>query len=266
MYRGDKYYTDGIIGNPLSFTIPKIYNSSFRINPFATISNSLTKRKILEEKKAPETLNTLITEKEKIGATLFVVEKDEDTQSWFVRFKTNKFFLTSMIFNLKERVQIQETFGASLVSFFGESIKIYEFSGLAVDWPTTTTIKTAEIQEDFQEFYEESSPENFWQSSLIHLYKNVLRGTQLVQNNRMALLNVGTHYVYGYPLNFVVNYSSQSENLASFSMSWVVLEHTMGHDDVEEDDLKDNYVLDSSNRYNITTINIPSIQYFNEGQ
>lgn len=238
-------------------------DDSFKLNPFTNDTNKFLRDQLLEEKKAPEDLHALITDREKIGAMLFIIERHSETQSWFVKYKTNKFFLTSMVLNMKEKVQIQETFGTSLVSFFGDSVKIYEFAGLAVDWPAAPTTRDDlyydtyynsesykhavintrdEVIEDGEaEDVRYTSPKNFWQSSLIHMYNNVLRGTQLVQNDRVALLSVGTHYVYGYPLTLSVNYTAQAEKFASFSMSWVVLDHTMGYDEIEEDDFEDNY-------------------------
>jgi hypothetical protein len=282
--RGDNlttYYSDvrqEILGQiEVGIVVPEGFqDNSFRLNPFTNNTNKFLRDQLLEEKKAPEDLHSLITDRERIGATLFIIEKHAETQSWFVRYKTNKFFLTSMVINMKEKVQIQETFGTSLVSFFGDSVKIYEFTGIAIDWPSAKYNKayrhwlgdedpasykvsydpetgktnivaelwdqTSDVGLKEEQYLENAdSPKNFWQSSLIHMYNNVLRGTQLVQNDRVALLSVGTHYVYGYPLTLSVNYTAQTEKLASFSMSWVVLDHTMGYDGIEEDDFEDNY-------------------------
>lgn len=46
---------------------------------------------------------------------------------------TNKFFLSGMGVSYRERVQLTETFGAANVAFFDDSVKVYQFSGQAID-------------------------------------------------------------------------------------------------------------------------------------
>ena len=248
-------------GVETGITVPDGFSDdSFRLNPFVSETNTFMRDQLIDEKSAPDDLHTMITDREKVGAMLFVVEKHTPTNSWFVKYKTNDFFLTSMTMNLKEKVQVLETFGTSLVSFFGDAVKIYEFSGIAMDWTAAPTSSEYDLYYDEDtgkhsmintrgevteggeaENIKYSNPKNFWQTSLIHMYNNILRGTQLVKHNRVALLSVGTHYVYGYPLNFGVNYSAQTEKFSSFSMSWVVLDHTLGFEDIQEDDFEKNY-------------------------
>mgnify|MGYP001196171518 CR=1 FL=1 len=39
-----------------------------------------------------------------------------------------------MALGLKEKAQILETFGSSNLSFFGQSTRVYNFAGAALDW------------------------------------------------------------------------------------------------------------------------------------
>ena len=179
-------------------------------------------------KPSPEDLHLEITTKERAGAAIYVIKKKD--ASWYIEFFNNKFYLNSFSINMKEKVQIQETLGPAVVSFFGDSVRIYEFGGVALDWTSANTSQ---------------SYKNFHQSGLIHMYNNVLRGTKLVEASRIAVLTVGNHYVYGYPLNLGVSYSSEMEKIAAFRMSWVVVDHTMNYPFLtDESDLGNLYKVD----------------------
>ena len=182
----------------------------------------------IPEKPSPYDLDACITKREKAGACLYVVKKTSNY--WYVEFLNNRFYLTSFRLGLKEKVQIMETFGSAVVSFFGDSVRIYEFGGVALDW----------LSSDFDNRYK-----NFQQSGLIHMYNNVIRGTKLVDNDRVAVMTVSNHFVYGYPFNLSVNYTSANEKLAHFTMSWVVTDHTMNYPyKVSESDLQNLYKVD----------------------
>jgi len=244
--------------------------TGFNQNPFVSNTSSYAREQLIQEKKAPENLVSLLSEKEKVGAIIFVIEKHSTTKSWFVKYRTNKFFLTGMNLNFREKVQVMETFGTSVVSFFDDAVKMYDFSGLAIEWPSQKRVGPSpgliwdtesesyiygiEAEDDEDQYTGEysavstveSSAENFWQSSLIHMYTDVLRGTQLVRNDRIALMSVGTHFIYGYPVNMVTSYTAQSEKFASFNMSWVVLDHVLNFEDLEEKDFGDLYKFNES--------------------
>ncbi|MBC8409960.1 MAG: hypothetical protein H8E12_14745 [Rhodobacteraceae bacterium] len=108
------------------------------------------------------------------GATLFIQQGTDITHL------TNKFYLQGMNISLKERVQIQETFGSPIASFFGESVKVYNFSGVCLEYASTRASKKGEY---------------FQGSSLMHLYNHSMRGTQLVKSNSIAVLQVMNHTI-----------------------------------------------------------------------
>jgi len=135
---------------------------------------------------------------EGVGAFINVKEGSK------IMYQTNKFTLQAFSFNLQERSQILNTFGSSSVSFFGDSARVYNFSGAAVDYRSTRTGREHEY---------------FHGSSLIKMYNDVLRGTQLVKNNQIAYITIGNHQVEGYPLSFSSTYSSNSDKIVTFNMS-----------------------------------------------
>jgi hypothetical protein len=121
---------------------------------------------------------------------------------------TNKFFLTGMQLGMREKAQLLETFGGAYLSFFGQAAPVYQFTGQAL------------------EFISEADPHSgLHQSALTELYHTKLRGTQLIKERSIAILKVQNHHIWGFPLNYQVGYSSNSEKVTNFSMSWAVVKH-----------------------------------------
>ena len=69
----------------------------------------------------------------KQGSILYI----QNRTSGKIASRTSKFYLTQMGIGMKERSQILETFGTSNVSFFGQSTRVYNFAGAALDWKST---------------------------------------------------------------------------------------------------------------------------------
>lgn len=247
-----------------------VTGTGYKANPYALPQQPTKTDKLTQEKNVPDNLTTLISNREKVGASIFVIKRQKPQNVWSYTHRTNKFFLTRLVMSSKEKVQVLDTFGSATISFFGESIKVYELSGVTIESPssqddytlTTTVEQRGRIRTNVRTLDETSGEEGytynsqgilsrtavgaFWQSSLIHMYNNVLRGTQLVKNDSMALLTVGTHFIYGYPLNMVSDYTSQAEGIASFSMSWLVLDHILSYEELDQDDFATNYELNDS--------------------
>lgn len=161
----------------------------------------LLSRKKLPGKQAPEALaEHLNSSSSQEGATLMVVDTDDKSKISHI---TNKFYLSNFSMQFREKAQLVETFGASSVSFFDDSIKVYNFSGQAIDYPSDSHAPYESMQ----------------QSSLIQLYNKHMRGTLLVKNNQIAVLKVMNHLIYGYPLNMTSRYSASQDKIANFSMS-----------------------------------------------
>lgn len=161
----------------------------------------------LSEKASPDSLaEKLNTANEVAGAYIYILEANNT-----IKYSTNKFYLTGMQFSYKERAQLLDTFQGENISFFGESVKVYNFTGLAVDYASSS--------KPYSKF--------FHQSSLIDFYNNYLRGTLLVKSGGIAVLKVLNHLIYGYPLNLNVTYDANLDKLAQFQMSWVINKHTL---------------------------------------
>lgn len=81
------------------------------------------------EKSQPMHLSNQIQGAGNTGAVLYI----QDIGKKKITHLTNKFYLQALDISRRERVQILETFGTPVASFFGETAKIYNFSGVALD-------------------------------------------------------------------------------------------------------------------------------------
>lgn len=152
-----------------------------------------------------------------------VLDEENKTE---IRFINNKFFLGSFRMSFSEKAQITETFGSANLSFFNDTVKIYNFAGQAVDYPSVG----------------EDPHKTMNQSALTRMYNKHLRGTQLVKSKSIMLLKVFNHMVYGYPINFNTSYSAQQDKMSSFSFQMVVTKHTQNLPGLwETQDLEDSY-------------------------
>lgn len=59
------------------------------------------------------------------------------------------------------------------------------------------------------------------------MYNNELRGSELVKNDRIAVLRILNHTVYGYPLQMNVQYDQTMDKLATFSLAFLVTKHLL---------------------------------------
>ena len=146
------------------------------------------------------------TVRDQIGVFLFI----KNIQTSKIEFITNDFWLTSMQFSYKERVQVMEGFNSSNFSFFGDNIRLYNFSAITIDGTSTDEFDPGKL---------------YYQSSILKLYSEHLRGTKLMEKNYIAVLVVANHIIEGYPLNLTVAYSADSEPLTQFSFNFLVTNH-----------------------------------------
>lgn len=177
---------------------------------------------IKNRKSGPEDLAEALPGNVNVDATILILDEFGS-----IRYITDKFVLNGFQMSMKEKFQLLESFGSANISFFGESARVYSFSGMAVDYASSDPNNTGKY---------------FHQSSLIKMYNDVLRGTQLVQNRRIAIMKVMNHLIYGYPINMNVGYSGAGDNVAQFGLQWVVTSHTLSLPGiVEENDLANMY-------------------------
>lgn len=201
--------------------IEEAKNPIYQGNGFLEKYNTMAKNgQLLRNKNAPIDLamdlqNELADE---AGAFIFVQERSSGDRK--VTAMTNNFWLTSMAMSFKERLQITESFDSSHFMFMGNNIKIYNFSGFSIDGAS---------------FNEDDPGGLFYQSSLIKMYNEKLRGTMLTKSNEIAVLSVANHVIKGYPTDFAVSYTAEAGNLTQFNFSWIVVDHYMELDGVVND-------------------------------
>lgn len=198
-------------------------------------------------KTAPVDLKEIIDATTEAGAQLFV----QDSKGRIIA-QTNKFYLNALNIGSREKTQLLETFGSSSVSFFGESARVYNFQGSAVDYAGSG-----------------NTADYYHQSSLIKMYHDVLRGSLLVERKQQAILMVANHTIFGYPLNFQVAYNAQADKIATFTMSWLVTDHTLTLPGVvEEGDLENLYKTGTTSKtvenLNKVIEGIQNLLYFEE--
>jgi hypothetical protein len=146
-----------------------------------------------------------------------------------IKYITNFFFLSNFNMSFQEKAQIQETLGSTNVSFFGQTARVYRFAGKAVDWPKS-----------------KNPSRGMQQSSITQLYNRHMRATELVKAGNIAVMKIANHLVYGYPLNFNVNYNANNDKLGFFEMSWVIARHTQNLPGLfDSDDLEKNYSVEN---------------------
>lgn len=202
-------------------------NDPFGDPPSQEKSNSFGMSTKALNKPSPDNLREEInTTTSKTGATIAIVSTNPRTRG-ALSHMTNKFYLSNMQVPYQEKAQVLETFGASAVSFLGQRATVYSFSGLAIDWPSGGDFPYTTMQG----------------SSLIKLYQEHLRGTRLVKTDRIAVMRVMNHLIYGYPLSLQTGINAGSDKTQSFSMSWVVTDHSLAMPGVfNEEDLEKNYL------------------------
>ncbi|MBT7928697.1 hypothetical protein HN682_02090 [Candidatus Peregrinibacteria bacterium] len=162
------------------------------------------------------------------GAVIFIKDKASSN----INYMTNRFYLSALDITQKERAQIQNTFGAASVALFGDSVKIYTFSGTALEHTST---KAKGAPSDY-----------FHGSSLLDLYNNHMRGTQLVDDGSVAIMRIMNHTIWGYPLTFNYRNIATADKYIEFGMSWVVTNHSLAMESlVTDNQLENHYDLSS---------------------
>jgi hypothetical protein len=163
----------------------------------------------INTKASPDRLSSEIQTKANTEAVIMIL----DNNSGVIKHITNKFFLSSMQMSMREKVQIMETFGPANISFFGEAARVYVFSA--------TTIDSSSQEKGV------SAGKYYYQSSILKMYNNELRGSQLIKDNRIAVMKVSNHLIYGYPLNLQVVYNAAQDPVTNFVLQFVVNEHEL---------------------------------------
>lgn len=162
----------------------------------------------IRTKTSPDSLANEVNTKANTEAVIMILDK-----SGVIKYITNKFFLSQMSMAMREKMQLMETFGAANISFFGETARIYVFQANTIDSSSTESGI--------------SKGKYYYQSSILKMYNEVLRGTKLIEQDRIAVMKVSNHLIYGYPLNLQVAYSSDGDPITTFTLQFVVSDHSL---------------------------------------
>ena len=170
-------------------------------------------KSIIQTKSAPDSLANEIRTKANTEAVIMILDK-----SGGIKHITNKFFLSNMQMSMREKFQLMETFGAANVSFFGEAARVYSFQAKTIDAPSQETGV--------------SQGKYYYQSSILKMYNEVLRASQLIKDDKIAVIKTCNHLIRGYPLNLQVAYNAANDPVTGFNLQFIVTEHSLEIPDV----------------------------------
>ena len=182
-------------------SLQDVLRGSFTIDNYGQII-----KPFINTKSAPDSLASEIRTKANTEGVIMILDK-----AGIIKHITNKFFLSGMQMSMREKFQLMETFGAASLSFFGEAARVYTFNANTVDAPS----QDSGI----------SQGKYYYQSSILKMYNNVLRGSQLIADDNVAVLKINNHLIYGYPLNIQVTYNAARDPVTQFTLQFVVSEH-----------------------------------------
>lgn len=197
-----------------------------------------------KDKEGPQNLMAQVNQSSvPSGGTIMVMSQKDKGD---IKKITNNLYITNINMSYQEKAQLLETFGASSVSFFGDTIKVYQISGQALDYPSTGPNPQITMH----------------MGALNLLYNNHLRATRLIKDGNIGVIKIFNHLIYGYPMSLKTSYSSSSDKLASFSFNWLVIKHTQNLPGMfSEKDLED---LTSSSNLASTKAGMAALKYIND--
>ena len=198
-----QHFTEVLQGSQNNNSLQSTLAGPLTINKYNEII-----KPFIQTKTAPDNLANEIRTKANTEAVIMILDN-----SGIIKHITNKFYLQSMQMSMREKFQLMETFGAANLSFFGEAARVYIFNAATVDAPSQ------DIGISQGKYY--------YQSSILKMYNNVLRGSQLIKDDKIAVLKANNHLIYGYPLNLQVAYDAGRQPVTNFVLQFVVSEHSL---------------------------------------
>ncbi len=186
--------------NPLQLLVPE--RGTSRANTTAGFLNSI--------RSTPKSGDFTGLVEKNAPASIVISEYKNGQLGRLTDYGTNKFFLQSITENKQERAQILETFGDSVILFFGERTRVYTLNGSILDAN--------------QKYFGQVDEVVFnWAAAFRLFYDEHLRGTQLAKDGKVAVLSVNGQVYIGYPLSLSMITDSRNPMLAGFNMSWAVV-------------------------------------------
>jgi hypothetical protein len=153
-----------------------------------------------------------------LPATIFILPNitEGNTEQAVPQSFTN-FILTSVQEDRREKFQIFETFGDPALFFFDKKTPIYSFSGFLIDSEHKNETRPGAPPTD----------EKSWANEFRQLWETEIRGTKLIENNKIAAIAFKKTIIYGYPVNLSIQTDSRQPFTAAFSFNMIVKKHKL---------------------------------------
>ncbi len=151
-------------------------------------------------------------------ATIFILPNisEGSTEKAIPQSFTN-FILTSVQEDRREKFQIFETFGDPALFFFDKKTPIYSFSGFLIDSEHKDQTRPGAEPDD----------KSSWANEFRQLWETEIRGTKLIENNKIAAIAFKKTIIYGYPVNLSIQTDSRQPFTSAFSFNMIVKKHKL---------------------------------------
>ena len=153
-----------------------------------------------------------------LPATIFILPNiSEGNTEKAIPQAFSKFILTSVQEDRREKFQIFETFGDPALFFFDKKTPIYSFSGFLIDSEHKDQTRPGAPPDD----------KGSWANEFRQLWETEIRGTKLIESNKIAAIAFKKSIIYGYPVNLSIQTDARQPFMAAFSFNMVVKKHKL---------------------------------------
>jgi hypothetical protein len=153
-----------------------------------------------------------------LPATIFILPNvsEGNTDKAIPQAFTN-FILTSVQEDRREKFQIFETFGDPALFFFDKKTPVYSFSGFLIDSAHQDEARPGAPPDD----------KGSWANEFRQLWETKIRGTKLIESNKIAAVAFKKSLIFGYPINLSLQTDARQPFTAAFSFNMVVKKHKL---------------------------------------
>ena len=153
-----------------------------------------------------------------LPATIFILPNvSEGSVATAIPQSFTNFILTSVQEDRREKFQIFETFGDPALFFFDKKTPIYSFSGFLIDSEHKDQTRPGAPPDD----------KGSWANEFRQLWETEIRGTKLIESNKIAAIAFKKSIIYGYPVNLSIQTDARQPFMAAFSFNMVVKKHKL---------------------------------------
>lgn len=153
-----------------------------------------------------------------LPATIFILPNiSEGSSDQAIPQSFTNFILTSVQEDRREKFQVFETFGDPALFFFDKKTPIYSFTGFLIDSEHLDETRPGGVVDE----------KGSWSNEFRQLWDKEIRGTKLIENNKIAAISFNKTIIYGYPVNLSIQTDSRQPFTAAFSFNMVVKKHKL---------------------------------------